>query len=288
MSGPAVVPHPALTRPVFLVSTPRSGSTLLFGTVVQSPDACSIGGESHGVFEGIRALHPAANGWHSNRLDAAQATPAVVAELARRFADKLAGRDGAPPAPHQRMVEKTPKNALRVPFLAAAFPGASFVYLHRAARPTLSSMIEAWQSGRFRTYPRLPGWTVPLPWSLLLVPGWRALHGRPLPEIVARQWAATTDALVADLAALPRRQVATLSYEAFLAAPQAEIARLCAALGLAWDRDLGLELPLSPTTVSPPDAAKWRRHAPAIEAVAPLFAAAEQRAAAFLAARSAA
>ena len=276
--------HPALERPVFLVSTPRSGSTLLFRTLVQSPDACSIGGESHGVFEGIRALHPASKGWHSNRLDAADATPGTVAELSQRFAEKLADRDGAPPAPHQRMVEKTPKNALRVPFLAAAFPQATFVYLHRAARPTLSSMIEAWQAGRFRTYPRLPGWTAPLPWSLLLVPGWRDLHGRPLAEIVARQWAATTGVLLADLAALPPERVRAISYEAFLAAPQAGIVALCAGLGLAWDRDLGAGLPLSPTTVSRPEPEKWRRHEADLEAVAPLFADAEARAHAFAAA----
>lgn len=267
---------PALARPIFIVSSPRSGSTLLFRTLVQSPDACSIGGESHGVFEGIRALHPAAKGWHSNRLDAADATPAVVAELSQRFAGKLHGRDGAPPAPHQRMIEKTPKNALRVPFLAAAFPEATFVYLHRAARPTLSSMIEAWQSGRFRTYPRLPGWSAPLPWSMLLVPGWRELHGRPLPEIVARQWAATTTTLVADLAALPPERVRKISYEAFLAAPLAEMRRLCAGLGLAWDRDLA-DLPLSPTTVSRPGPEKWRRHEAEIEMVAPVFAQAEAR-----------
>lgn len=267
--------HPTLARPIFIVSTPRSGSTLLFRTLVQSPGACSIGGESHGVFEGIRALHPAAKAWRSNRLDVADATPEIVAELSQRFVVLLAGRDGEAPAPHQRMIEKTPKNALRVPFLAAAFPEATFIYLHRAARPTLSSMIEAWQSGRFRTYPRLPGWTAPLPWSLLLVPGWRELHGRPLAEIAARQWAATTRTLVADLAALPRKRVRTISYEAFLAAPQAEISRLCASLGLAWDRDLGAALPHSPTTVSKPDPEKWRRHEVELEAVAPYYTEAE-------------
>ena len=283
MSTAPVGRRPALERPVFLVSTPRSGSTLLFRTLIQSPDACSIGGESHGVFEGIHALHPATRGWHSNRLDAADAAPAIVVELSQRFAEKLVDRDGEPPA-SQRMVEKTPKNALRVPFLAAAYPGATFVYLHRDPRPTLSSMIEAWQSGRFRTYPRLPGWTAPLPWSLLLVPGWRALHGRPLAEIVARQWAATTEILVADLAMLPRERVRTISYEDFLAAPQAAITRLCASLGLAWDNDLSAGLPLSPTTVSEPAPDKWRRHEAELEQVAPLFAQAETRANAFAAA----
>jgi hypothetical protein len=91
-----------------------------------------------------------------------------------------------------RVLEKTPKNALRVPFIDRVFPQAHFVYLYRDVRETLASMIEAWQSGRFVTYPELPDWRGP-PWSLLLVPGWRELAGKPVAEIVAAQWQATTD-----------------------------------------------------------------------------------------------
>src|SRR6202007_1022499 len=91
---------------------------------------------------------------------------------------------GGHPAAHLRLLEKTPKNALRVPFLAAAFPDAIFVSLYRDPRETLSSMLDAWRSGQFVTYPGLPEWSGP-PWSLLLIPGWPALAGRPLSEIVA-------------------------------------------------------------------------------------------------------
>ncbi len=274
-----------LERPVFLVSPPRSGSTLLFQTLSLSPSLCTIGGESHGVIEGIRRLHPAATGWQSNRLSAADAERAIVEELSRRFLATLRDRDGAPAAAGLRMLEKTPKNSLRVPFFAAAFPEASFLFLHRAARSTLSSMIEAWMSGRFRTYRQLPGWPG-VPWSLLLVPGWRELAGKPLPEIVARQWAATAGTLVADLAALPAERVHAISYEEFVAAPQATMERICEALGLAWDRELGNALAPSPTTVTAPAPDKWRRHEAAIEAVWPIVAEAEKRAAAFAASRA--
>jgi hypothetical protein len=70
--------------------------------------------------------------------------------------------------------------------LARSFRRRGFIYLYRDPRQVLSSMIEAWTSGRFQTYPQLPGWTGPA-WSLLLVPGWRAFIGRPLHEIVAAQ-----------------------------------------------------------------------------------------------------
>lgn len=271
-----------LDRPVFIVSTPRSGSTLLFETLGQAGGVCSPGGESHWLIEDIEALSPAAHGWRSNRLTADDAAPETVERLARAFYEDLRDRDGRPAAGRVRMLEKTPKNALRVPFFDAAWPDATFVYLFRDVRQTLASMIEAWRSGAFRTYPQLPGWTG-LPWSLLLVPGWERLNGRPLPEVVAHQWATTTETLLDDLEALPRDRVRALDHCAFLASPQASIERLAESLGLGWDRALGPSLPLSATTVSAPRPDKWRALEAAIEGVWPLVAEADARARAFLA-----
>jgi hypothetical protein len=179
------------------------------------------------------------------------------------------------------MLEKTPKNALRIPFLAAAFPEARFVYLHRDPAPTLASMIEGWRSGGFRTYPNLPGWRG-LPWSFLLTPGWRALVDAPLEEIVAAQWATTTQILLDDLAALPRERWTAIRHESFVAAPQAEILRLCERLEFEWDRTLDGNLPLSRYTLTPPDPGKWRAHAPVIERVLPKLAHQQARAQALL------
>src|SRR3546814_9998708 len=77
------------------------------------------------------------------------------------------------------MLEKTPKNALRIPLLRKVFPDARFIYLHRDPRQVLGSMLDGWQSGGFRMYSTLPGWQGPA-WSFLLVPGWRELSGKPL------------------------------------------------------------------------------------------------------------
>jgi hypothetical protein len=268
-------------RPVFVVSTPRSGSTLLFETLGQAPGLFSPGGESHWLIEDIHALSPAAHGWRSNRLTAADAAAEPVERLARAFYEDLSDRDGRRPEGRVRMLEKTPKNALRVPFFDAAWPDALFVYLYRDPRPTLASMIEAWRSGAFRTYPELPGWPGP-PWSLLLVPGWEALKGRPLPEVAAHQWAATTERLLDDLEALPRERVRAIAYADFVAAPQPVVEPLAASLGLGWDRSLGAGLPLSVTTVSAPRPDKWRALEGAIEAVRPIVEPADSRARAFL------
>ncbi|MFA6228979.1 MAG: sulfotransferase [Rhodanobacter sp.] len=260
---------PLFERPIFVISPPRAGSTLLFETLAQAPDLFTIGHESHALIEGLHELHPAQTDFGSNRLDAEAATASVVEELRRRFHAELRDREGHPPAAARvRLLEKTPKNALRVPFLVRVFPEACFVYLHRDPRQTLSSMLDAWQSGRFRTYPQLPGWNGP-PWSLLLTPGWRELMGRPLHEIVAAQWEVTTRLLLDELEALPADRCQVVSYDALLANPALEISRLGHALGFEWDRPVAAELPLSRFTVSTPAADKWRRHAALIEPLLP-------------------
>ena len=271
VNGPLAGRDPVFHRPIFIVSAPRSGSTLLFECLSKAPGLFTIGGESHALMEAIPQLGPAAHAWDSNRLGAADATPAAAAELRQRFFDTLHDRDGAkPPAGPFRMLEKTPKNSLRIPFLATVFPEARFIYLHRDAGPTLASMMEAWSSGHFQTYPNLPGWAG-LAWSLLLVPGWRDLIGAPLNRIVAHQWAATIRFMLNDLETLPRDRWVGCRYESFIASPQAEIAKLCAAMGLDWDTQLEQDLPLSGTTVSRPNPRKWRLRSEEIEAVRPIF-----------------
>ena len=260
----ASAPHIALRRfdrPVFIVSSPRSGSSLLFETLARAPGVFTPGGESHAIIEGIESLHPSAREWESNRLTSADATPDVVAKLERRFLDTLRDRRGDMRLPNRvRMLEKTPKNALRIPFLKAAFPDALFIYLYRDPRATISSMLDAWRSGRFVTYPSIS-------WSLLLVPGWRELADRPLNELVAGQWETATRILLDDLEALPSDSWCVASYDRLVAEPQKEIERLCKFVGFGWDTQLTAPLPLSKHTLTPPGMQKLERNGPEIDAV---------------------
>ena len=147
---------------------------------------------------------------------------------------------------------------------------------------TISSMIDAWKSGRFVTYPRLPGWG-DTPWSMLLVPGWEHFLGLQYDEVAARQWATTTDILLGDLAQLPEDRWCAVGYEALLADPNTVLEGLAQRLGLEWDRPLPGPLPHSRTTLDAPDPEKWRRNEEQLDRVWHLVAESAARADAVLA-----
>jgi hypothetical protein len=251
-----------ITRPIIIVSPPRSGSSLLFETLSMSPDTWTVGGESHRVIEGVPRLHPRAHGWESNRLGAEDAGAGTTHLVHRRFQAAMHDRGGRRPRRLNgglRLLEKTPRNALRIPFLRTVFPRATFVYLYREPVETMSSMLDGWRSGHHISYHRLPGWTG-LPWSFLLVPQWRWLPPHDLARTVAHQWAVATSTLLDDLAALPSGQRFTVRYHDLVTEPSVVIGALCDRLGLRWDLPIEGPLPLSSTTLDPPEPGKWRRN----------------------------
>jgi hypothetical protein len=263
--------HP-FDRPVFIVAAPRSCSTLLFETLTRAGALCSVGDESHGIFEGHRKLSPGRGAVDSNRLGAELLDPALAASIRARFGAKLRDRDGAPPgAGAFRLLEKTPKNALRIPFLDALFPDARFIYLVRDPHANLASIIEGWRAGRFVTYPRIR--TVHGPWSFLLPPGWQEYTRRPLEEIAAFQWSAANRFVVEDLSRIDPRRWTALHADALVQDPPGAVARLCEFMEIELDQrlraSLAQPLPLSRYTMTPPAPHKWQAHAAALQRVWP-------------------
>jgi hypothetical protein len=268
---------PRFDRPLFIIAAPRSGSTLLFETLAASEGLATLGGEAPWLIEGVPALRPGAPNVDSNRLTSEHASPAIVAHIREAIAARLLGPQGRPGVDPRtlRLLEKTPRNALRVPFLDAAFPDARFIFLWRDPRENLSSIIEAWRAGRWRTYPSLVGFA--LPWSLLLPPGWQALRGKPLEEIAAYQWETTNRIALEDLAAVPANRWTSLAYDELVAEPAMTLRRLCAFADIRLDAGLiarvSLPLPLARHTLTPPAVGKWRHNADAIDRVLPSVAA---------------
>jgi Sulfotransferase family/Aspartyl/Asparaginyl beta-hydroxylase len=264
----------SLTKPVFIVAAPRSGSTLLFETIAASDQVATLGGEAHWLIETIADLCPGAPGVDSNRLLARQATPQVRDRIQNQILERLVDQAGTPLRGGRvlTLLEKTPKNALRIPFLNQIFPDARFIFLWREPRANISSIMEAWRAGKWQTYPRLEGF--PLPWSLLLPPGWQVMRGKTLEEIAAFQWNVTNRVVLDDLALVPKERWTAVDYDSFLANPSQAIRSICRFLGLAFDAELAKRVsgPLPPAkhTLTAADPQKWIRNQPAIEHVLPL------------------
>ena len=266
-----------LDRPIFIVAAPRSGSTLLFETLAVSKHLCTIGGEGHMLVESMQELQPGAPGVESNRLVAEHATPDASRRIREQILAQLRDSAGRPvPADSPlRFLEKTPKNALRIPFFNQVFPDAQFIFLWRDPQENLGSIIDAWASGRWKTYNGLEGFDGP--WSLLLPPGWKSLNGKPVEEIAAVQWDAANRTILDDLAVLPKERWTAVRYSDLTDSPAAAVRHLCTFLGFEPDEALtqrvSAPLPASRYTLAPPAPDKWRRHKTEVERVLPRLAA---------------
>jgi LPS sulfotransferase NodH len=270
---PARARLPKIERPVFIVAAPRSGSTLLFETLASSSQLCTVGGEAHWLVEGIESLRPGAPGIDSNRLTAAHASDAIANDIREQILSRLQDQSGQalsePGA--RRFLEKTPKNALRIPFFNHIFPDARFVFLWRDPRENISSIMEAWRSGQWRTYPKLEGFDGP--WSLLLPPGWRDMNGQPLAEIAAWQWRATNAQILDDLQILAPERWTVVQYSDLVNEPAGTVGKVCEFLGIPLDPAIAKRLsePLPPAryTLTAPAADKWRTNEAEIVGVLP-------------------
>lgn len=262
---------PSFDRPIFIVAAPRSGSTMLFETLKSNRDIWTINDEMHREVEMITSLHPETRGYISGALTAEDYTSQIGAILMDSIVTRLRSSKGMPfwdvsedyRQRKIRFLEKTPKNALRIPFFLEMFPTAKFIFLHRDPYSNIGSMIDAWQSGKFVTYPRLPEWTGN-PWSLLLPDGWKEMIGRPIADICSWQWSQTNKKVLEDLSSLPEKSWTHVKYEDLLENTDLTLRKLCAFCGIPYGPRMQSfatnGFPNSRYTLTVPDKEKWRRH----------------------------
>lgn len=280
-----------LAAPVFIVSAPRAGSNMLFELLMNNEGFWTIGGESHGIFRAFPHLRAENAALDSGALDARHADAVTRELLPACFLALLRDHRQVPfmaMPPIERpdsvtLLEKTPRNALSIPFLRETFPGSRYIFLYRDPRENIASIIEAWRTGlrtgRFVTFRDLPGWDREA-WCFLLPRGWHDMIGRPLAEIAAFQWHAANDAILDALTGLPDERYIALSYAELAGNPAAAARRLCHFAGLGVTIRTGRRLPLSRTSLTPPRPDKWRDHEAEIEDLRPQYEPAWQRIAA--------
>jgi len=165
-----------LTKPIIVVGTPRSGTTILTRCLSLHPDLWHLRAESHHILEG--PFHPAKTGYQSNRITAADLSDHVAVDLKKAFYEQainqnlmfknparllressISGRltskflmDFRGPQSRRRkpaqirFLEKTPKNSLRIPMFAKLFPDALFIWNRRNPETNIDSLIDGWQA----------------------------------------------------------------------------------------------------------------------------------------------
>jgi LPS sulfotransferase NodH len=226
--APALPPRPLPERPIFIVGCPRSGNSVLVEVLRLIPGIATIGHEGHVFWDTFHP--PSAVAWESNALG-----PSDIRRFERRYlAWVIPALTGS-----GRFMDKTPRNAIRLPYIDALFPDAHYIFIRRDPRGSISSLITGWRSQNVR------GWHLPEPfgvkgvpprrWYYLLTPGWRKLDGASVEEACARQYLACEEAIQAFTSTLPAGRWTDVRYEDLVNDPVREVERVAQELGMPFD-----------------------------------------------------
>jgi LPS sulfotransferase NodH len=267
---PALAGGGKLDRPIFIIGAPRSGTSMLYAILRRSGGLANWPGEAHEVWEAD--FHPALRGWESNALTAVDAASPEGERIKRSFL-LVAGT-------RKKLIDKTPRNALRVGFIDALFPDARYVFLKRDGRDNVNSLINAWRTPRYRTYRlpephSIPG-VDPAWWKFTLYPGWRNDSAGPLEVVAAKQWQLSYDGALEAFRAVDGDRRIDVGYENLADDPVAEVGRVMAFLGLDYEPAVLHEATAARSNpinvVTPPERGKWRKENPSeIDAILPLI-----------------
>jgi hypothetical protein len=148
-----------------------------------------------------------------------------------------------------RFLEKTPKNSLRVPLLERLFPDALYIWLKRAAAPNIDSLVAGWHAvdtfgpirreryGTYRLGERLQlAGHASRTWKFALVPGWRDVEHRTVPDMAAWQYLQCNRLAASDLASISPERVLELRLEDFVLDAPTWAERILVWAGLSPDR----------------------------------------------------
>lgn len=240
-------------RPLVVIGAGRSGTNMLRDVLCRLPQLGTW------PCDEINYLWRHGNMRHPNdEFPPALATPSVQRYMHRAF-EKCARRESC-----TTVVEKTCANSLRVGFVAAALPANTrFLHIVRDGHDVVASAGKRWTASLDIPYLLRKVRFVPpldLPYYALRYLGARLhrlrdregklsfwgpryvgmeedLQRGSLVEVCAQQWRRSVERALEDLTKLEPERVLHLRYEAFVAAPEDELARIGHFLGESWSQE---------------------------------------------------
>ncbi len=234
-----------LRPPIIVLGNTRSGTTVVQKVLAAHPDVAAW-------YEPRTLWQYADPGRAHDEFEAVDATDKVKRYIRKRFS-RYQREHG-----DRVIVEKTPVNILRIPYVRAIFPEAVYLYVVRSPLSFISSVELKWQRTvtvkgvrwRLKSTPPTQLHHYALKYArqqfdkkilrrkYLSVwgPRYRGvdedLANEDMLTVIARQWSVCSAKAERDLEAFDEGQVLRLRYEDFVADPISEMERICRHAGL--------------------------------------------------------
>jgi hypothetical protein len=228
-----------LKPPIFLLGNVRSGTSMIQDLFGLHPEVVPwFEPRTIWIYADPRRRH--------DRFDATDASPRVASYIRSRFLRYQTENGG------RRIMEKTPSNVLRIPYMNAIFPESRFLYLIREPLANLSSSELMWRLpihrhklwrriketpksqlrhyvGRFavdQARVRILRRRHVSIWGVRYPGIYDDLKRMSAEEVIATQWTRSSIRARDDVADLPAGSVLTMRYEDFVAEPVASFSRI--------------------------------------------------------------
>ena len=263
-----------LKPPIFLLGNVRSGTSMMLRLFDQHPDVV-------GWYEPRTVWVYADPSRPHDRFDQTDATQSVKRYIRSRFL-AYQRRHG-----NCRVMEKTPSNIFRIPYVRAIFPESRFVYMIREPLANLSSAELKWRvpislrhtierllevpksqlhyySGQFikhNFHSRILRRKHVNVWGVRYPGIYEDLKTMTVEQVIAKQWVACARQAEQDLDQIPPELVLHIRYEDFVADPVPQFKRILRHFDLQLTKRLQHVLR---TEVDPGRQDKWKRLDPRV------------------------
>jgi hypothetical protein len=248
-----------IVKPVFIVGSPRSGTTLLFNVLSQSEELWSLYTEST-IWN--KYAGPQHKRWETMELRASDATEETVNKIKSEFCQRVINHETE--NKHDRfirMVEKTPDNCFRIDFIRKMFPDAYFIYIKRDGRNTISSMIEAWRY--YKKYPvplsvniDLQNGSTTDKWWGSLPTGWQSYSKSKVIDVCLFQWKEANSIALESLKDIPSSRMVPVRYEDLTKNGEVVIQQICKKIGITYSNSLKNAI----SSIYPVNTFKWKEN----------------------------
>ncbi len=263
-----------LHTPIFLLGNVRSGTTMVQDLFALHPDVTSW-------FEPRTVWMYADPGRNHDRFDAQDARPRVIKYIRKRFLKHQQANGGL------IVMEKTPSNLMRAPYMHAIFPESKFVYVVRHPFSYLSSAEFRWRQAvhlrrvieRFLEAPKtqlhhyagrlfldhfrkkvlkrqhVSVWGVRYPGVM------DDLKVLSTEQVIAKQWASCSEQMESDMDMIGREKFYCLRYEDLVSEPESNFSNVLAHFGMDMTEEIRTALN---EQVDSSRSTKWQRLDPSV------------------------